>query len=185
MAAGPASALPVPRLALDCVGGAAGSSVARMLGRVAVSGAWNGWVARGTDGRGSARAVRPCPRPPNRRALPRRPHHPNRPRFPPVVHRPGGVHVTYGGLGRAPLAVPASALIFKNISLRGFWLSGPHRGASRAARAAVIDEAAALFASGKLVPGPAAQVPLAEWRDALAALRAGGSGAAKQLLVPP
>jgi trans-2-enoyl-CoA reductase len=31
--------------------------------------------------------------------------------------------VTYGGMSRKPVTVPTSALIFKNIQLKGFWLT--------------------------------------------------------------
>jgi trans-2-enoyl-CoA reductase len=34
-----------------------------------------------------------------------------------------GTMVTYGGMSRKPVQVPTSLLIFKNIQLRGFWLS--------------------------------------------------------------
>lgn len=34
-----------------------------------------------------------------------------------------GVLVTYGGMSREPVTVPTSALIFKGISLHGFWMS--------------------------------------------------------------
>lgn len=36
---------------------------------------------------------------------------------------PNGTMVTYGGLSRKPIQIPSSLLIFKNIQLRGFWLS--------------------------------------------------------------
>lgn len=36
---------------------------------------------------------------------------------------PGGTMVTYGGMSRKPVTVPTSALIFKDIQLRGFWLT--------------------------------------------------------------
>jgi len=35
----------------------------------------------------------------------------------------GGVMVTYGGMSRKPITIPTSLLLFKNISLKGFWLS--------------------------------------------------------------
>jgi len=35
----------------------------------------------------------------------------------------GGTMVTYGGMSRKPVTVPTSLLIFKNISLKGFWLT--------------------------------------------------------------
>ena len=34
-----------------------------------------------------------------------------------------GVHVTYGGMSRLPVTAPTSALIFKDVQLRGFWMS--------------------------------------------------------------
>ncbi|XP_015595644.1 enoyl-[acyl-carrier-protein] reductase, mitochondrial [Cephus cinctus] len=34
-----------------------------------------------------------------------------------------GVMVTYGGMSRDPLTVPTSALIFKNITIKGFWMT--------------------------------------------------------------
>ncbi|KAG2217863.1 hypothetical protein INT45_012778 [Circinella minor] len=34
-----------------------------------------------------------------------------------------GQYVTYGAMARAPLALPASMLIFKNISFHGFWMT--------------------------------------------------------------
>lgn len=37
--------------------------------------------------------------------------------------RNDGVMVTYGGMSREPVNVPTSAFIFKNISLRGFWMT--------------------------------------------------------------
>ncbi|KAI9315383.1 hypothetical protein BX666DRAFT_1962230 [Dichotomocladium elegans] len=34
-----------------------------------------------------------------------------------------GQYVTYGAMARAPLAIPASMLIFKNLAFHGFWMS--------------------------------------------------------------
>ena len=34
-----------------------------------------------------------------------------------------GVHVTYGGMSMKPVTVPTATLIFKDISVRGFWMS--------------------------------------------------------------
>ena len=31
--------------------------------------------------------------------------------------------ITYGGMSRQPVTVPTSLLIFKNINIKGFWLS--------------------------------------------------------------
>ncbi len=35
----------------------------------------------------------------------------------------GATHITYGAMGKRPLKVPNSMLIFKNLKLRGFWLT--------------------------------------------------------------
>ena len=35
----------------------------------------------------------------------------------------GGAHVTYGAMGRRPLKVPNGLLIFKDLEIRGFWLT--------------------------------------------------------------
>jgi trans-2-enoyl-CoA reductase len=35
---------------------------------------------------------------------------------------PGAPLVTYGAMGRQPLKIPNSLLIFKNLSFHGFWL---------------------------------------------------------------
>jgi trans-2-enoyl-CoA reductase len=36
---------------------------------------------------------------------------------------PNGTLVTYGGMSRRPIVIPTSALIFNNITLKGFWLT--------------------------------------------------------------
>jgi trans-2-enoyl-CoA reductase len=102
---------------------------------------------------------------------------------------PGGTLVVYGGLGRAPLALPAGPLIFNDLRVRGFWLSGPAAStsaagpAARAARGATLARAVDLLQRGVLGT-PVERVPLERWGDALAALRAGGR-AKKQVLVLP
>ncbi|KAK3742990.1 hypothetical protein QZH41_015620, partial [Actinostola sp. cb2023] len=37
---------------------------------------------------------------------------------------PGGTLVTYGGMSRKPFAVPTGQLIFSDIRIRGFWMTG-------------------------------------------------------------
>lgn len=39
------------------------------------------------------------------------------------IHSHNGQYVTYGAMARAPLAIPASMLIFKNFSFHGFWMT--------------------------------------------------------------
>ena len=35
----------------------------------------------------------------------------------------GGTHITYGAMSKRPLKIPNSFLIFKNLTIRGLWLS--------------------------------------------------------------
>jgi len=44
---------------------------------------------------------------------------------------PGGTLVCYGAMSLQPVQVPASLLIFKDVRVRGFWLSGGRRGRRR------------------------------------------------------
>ena len=37
---------------------------------------------------------------------------------------PGSTIVTYGGMSMKPLTIPTSLLIFKDLTCKGFWLSG-------------------------------------------------------------
>lgn len=34
-----------------------------------------------------------------------------------------GTMVTYGGMSREPVTIPTSALIFKNLKIKGFWMT--------------------------------------------------------------
>lgn len=40
------------------------------------------------------------------------------------VLQAGGMHVTYGAMSMQPLAPPTALLIFKDITFKGFWISG-------------------------------------------------------------
>lgn len=39
----------------------------------------------------------------------------------------GGVMVTYGGMSREPVIAPTASFIFKDIQLRGFWMTRWHK----------------------------------------------------------
>lgn len=62
----------------------------------------------------------------------------------------GGVHVTYGGMSRKPVQIPTSLLIFRDIQLRGFWLSRWVDEHSTAERVAMIDTCWDLVKSKRL-----------------------------------
>jgi len=61
-----------------------------------------------------------------------------------------GTLVTYGGMGKAGVTLPTSALIFKNLTVRGFWFSQWAQTHSRADRQALLSTLAELVRSKKL-----------------------------------
>lgn len=63
---------------------------------------------------------------------------------------PGGTVVTYGAMGRQPLRIPNGLLIFKNIALRGFWVSRWYAHAADEQVRAMFAQLFPLAASGAL-----------------------------------
>ena len=63
---------------------------------------------------------------------------------------PGGIHVTYGAMARKPLKVPNGLLIFKDLQIRGFWLSQWLKAASVDEIADVYQRMAEASADGRL-----------------------------------
>lgn len=61
-----------------------------------------------------------------------------------------GVHVTYGGMGREAVSSGTGALIFKNITMKGFWLTEWAKHASAEERTSMLNELAGLMEAGKL-----------------------------------
>ena len=99
--------------------------------------------------------------------------------------REGGTLVTYGAMSLQPLTVPAGLLIFRDLRFVGFWLSGgwARRAGGAPARAALLDEVAALYTRGALRPPRAAAFEMSSFREALSASRE-AFRPAKALLVP-
>jgi len=88
---------------------------------------------------------------------------------------PGGTLVCYGGMAREPVTLPLSLLIFRDLRVRGFWLTAWLAAASAAQRAASLETLAAAAASGALRAPPVWEVPLRAAVAAVAAV-AGGQG---------
>ena len=82
-----------------------------------------------------------------------------------------GTLVAYAALSKAPVAISALSLIFKRISVRGFFLSDPEHAAKIAP---LIAEAAELLRSGRLHAPVAATYPLSAIKDAVAHVQRGG-----------
>ncbi|KXZ41920.1 hypothetical protein GPECTOR_243g590 [Gonium pectorale] len=85
----------------------------------------------------------------------------------------GGTLVTYGGMSMQPVTASTAAMIFKDISFRGFWLSGRWaKEQGREGRAAALDRIVGFYRAGQLEAPQVHPFPLGAWRDAFAALAA-------------
>ncbi|CAJ1062701.1 enoyl- reductase%2C mitochondrial isoform X1 [Notolabrus celidotus] [Xyrichtys novacula] len=81
----------------------------------------------------------------------------------------GGSMVTYGGMAKQPVTVPVSALIFKDVKVRGFWVTQWKRNHSKDGRAfrAMLDELCNLIQQGKLEAPACTEVGLEDYSKAL------------------
>lgn len=96
---------------------------------------------------------------------------------------PGGIHITYGAMSRRPLTVPNGQLIFKDLQLRGLWVTKWIESAPREELDAVYCKLAGLMVSGALSVPVAATHPLRDFQIALEQV-AGSSRNGKILFVP-
>jgi mitochondrial enoyl-[acyl-carrier protein] reductase / trans-2-enoyl-CoA reductase len=94
-----------------------------------------------------------------------------------------GVLVNYGMMSGEPCQVSPASFVFRDLSLRGFWLSRWFKEASADARKAVFGEVATLIAQGKLHSRVAATYPIERVSEAVAAAAAGERDG-KILLLP-
>lgn len=78
-----------------------------------------------------------------------------------------GTHITYGAMSRRSLKVPNKFLIFKNLQLRGLWITKWLEKASSAELAAVLDPLTTLIEKGDLVTAIDEIVPLADFQKAI------------------
>ena len=81
---------------------------------------------------------------------------------------PSGTLVTYGAMAKQPLALPNGLLIFKDLILRGFWISQWYRRAAAPEIAALFSQLLEWAASGVLHTPVEAVYSLAEVNVALA-----------------
>uniref|UniRef100_A0A0X3NZE5 Enoyl-[acyl-carrier-protein] reductase, mitochondrial n=2 Tax=Schistocephalus solidus TaxID=70667 RepID=A0A0X3NZE5_SCHSO len=80
----------------------------------------------------------------------------------------GGVLVTYGAMTRQPIPVPAGPLIFKDLQLRGFWVSGFAKKSSYLKkRLEMLDVVSQWMISGQLRLTPHVEVPHIQWKKAM------------------
>ncbi|HLX04333.1 MAG TPA: zinc-dependent alcohol dehydrogenase family protein [Candidatus Binatus sp.] len=84
---------------------------------------------------------------------------------------PNGTLVSYAAMSAAPMSISPLDIIFKPLTLRGFWLGHPE---SEAKSAPAIAQAAEMIASGRVRIPVAATYPLSSIKEAVAhALRGG------------
>jgi len=81
---------------------------------------------------------------------------------------PSGTLVTYGAMAKQPLTLPNGLLIFKDLILRGFWISQWYRRASAPEVAALFAQLLEWAASGVLHTPVEAVYALGEVKAALA-----------------
>jgi NADPH:quinone reductase-like Zn-dependent oxidoreductase len=86
--------------------------------------------------------------------------------------REGGTHITYGAMGRKPLTMPNGLLIFRDIRVRGLWVTKWVENASDEKVRATYQNLANRVAAGKLVQPVDRTFPLESFREALARLEA-------------
>jgi NADPH:quinone reductase-like Zn-dependent oxidoreductase len=90
---------------------------------------------------------------------------------------PGGTVVSYGGMSGEPAIISPADLIFRNVTLRGFWLVHWLDATPAAEIAAAYERLATLVIKGVLSAPVDASYPLESYRDALAhATRNGRDG---------
>jgi mitochondrial enoyl-[acyl-carrier protein] reductase / trans-2-enoyl-CoA reductase len=91
--------------------------------------------------------------------------------------------VNYGRMSGEPCAVPPDALIFRDLTLRGFWLASWFQRAPTERRRALVGEVAGLIAAGKLHAPIQATYDVSEIKEAVATAASGGRSG-KILIVP-
>jgi NADPH:quinone reductase-like Zn-dependent oxidoreductase len=86
--------------------------------------------------------------------------------------RESATHITYGAMGRKPVTIPNGLLIFRDIQVRGLWVSRWIENAPPADVQDTYDHLSALVAAGKLIQPIDSTYPLDSYATALARLDA-------------
>lgn len=81
----------------------------------------------------------------------------------------GGTMVTYGGMAKQPVTVPVSALIFKDVKIRGFWVTQWKKDHSQdeGAMRAMLVELCSLIRAGKLSAPACTEHSIQDFQKAL------------------
>lgn len=95
----------------------------------------------------------------------------------------GGMVVNYGLLSGEPCQLSGASLVFRDITLKGFWLAKWYRDASAEQQAAVFAELGQMVADGSLSARVQASYPIDEIQKAVAVAAAGGRNG--KILIEP
>ncbi len=95
----------------------------------------------------------------------------------------GGTVVNYGLLSGKPCQLSGVSLVFRDITLKGFWLARWYREVSAEQRVAVFTELGQMIANGSLFARVQASYPVACIKEAVAAAASGGRDG--KILVEP
>lgn len=88
--------------------------------------------------------------------------------------RESGTHITYGAMARKPVTVPNGLLIFRDIRVRGLWVTRWLENSTAAEVQALYQDLAQRVAAGRLVQPVDGLFPLEAFQAALAGLEAPG-----------
>jgi NADPH:quinone reductase-like Zn-dependent oxidoreductase len=86
--------------------------------------------------------------------------------------RESGTHITYGAMGRKPVTLSNALLIFRDLRVRGLWLTRWVENAPVEEVTSVYQNLAARIIAGRLVQPVDGTFPLGAYREALARLEA-------------
>jgi trans-2-enoyl-CoA reductase len=81
--------------------------------------------------------------------------------------RESGTHITYGAMGRKPLTMPNGLLIFRDLRVRGLWVTRWSENTPDTEVRSVYQNLAERVAAGKLVQPVDRTFALEDWREAL------------------
>jgi len=95
----------------------------------------------------------------------------------------GGMVVNYGLLSGEPCQLSGASLVFRDITLRGFWLARWYREASAEQRGEVFADLGQMIAEGSLSARVQASYPIDEIQKAVAVAAAGGRNG--KILIEP
>ena len=86
--------------------------------------------------------------------------------------RESGTHITYGAMGRKPLTLPNGLLIFRDIRVRGLWVTRWVENFPDSEVRAVYQDLAARVTAGKLIQPVDGSFPLEAHAEAIARVTA-------------